>query len=278
MIPVFAVAADLLREAASRKWFLGLMIAITGLLVTLGFSLQIEVIDGALAGTKFFGSLLDHDIRSADVALRPVFMGASYVIFYGGLVFGVLACCDFAPGLLSPGRIEHLLSLPLRRWQLLAGTFLGVMVLSVVGSLYGAGGFTVILGFKTGIWTWNPIYAALLASVAFCAIYSAMLALSVFIRSAAVTAAAGGGLFVLGIIASYRVNIAPAFDPGFPRETFLFLTSLLPRVGSLADAAGQIAGSFDFDAPALAARLVGFVVFSLSALAVGIWHFEQKDF
>src|SRR5262249_41105822 len=139
-VKTFAVALDLLREAASRRWFLALGGAITLLLAVLGLALQIEVVDGALAATRLFGEVMRTDIQSVDVALRPVFRAAAYVVCYGGLAFGVLACADFAPSLLAPGRIEHLLSLPVRRWELCAGTFLGVMALAVGGAVYGAGG------------------------------------------------------------------------------------------------------------------------------------------
>ncbi len=153
-----------------------------------------------------------------------------------------------------------------------------MVALSVLGALYGAGGLTVILGVKTGVWTWRPLFAALLASTAFCALYAAMLAVAVFVRSAAVSAAAGAVLFVLGIVSSYRASIAPVFEGGLARNAFLFATSLFPRVASLADAGAKLAASMQIDGSALSARLVGFLVFSASALAVGIWHFEQKDF
>ena len=106
----------------------------------MGLSLRMEVVDGALAATRLFGKLVHHDIQSADVALRPVFKVASYLLYYGGLAFGILACADFGPSLFSPGRIEHLPALPVRRWQLLVGTYLGVLALSLLGALYGAGG------------------------------------------------------------------------------------------------------------------------------------------
>src|SRR6185295_66063 len=137
---MLAVAADLIREATKRKWFLGLAIAITAVLVTLSLSLRMDVVDGALAATRLFGKLTRGPIQSVDVALRPVFMAVAAVVFYGGSVFGIIACADFAPTLLSPGRIEHLLALPVRRWQLLAGTFLGVLALSLAAALYGSGG------------------------------------------------------------------------------------------------------------------------------------------
>ena len=96
--------------------------------------LRLEVVDGALAASRLFGGAVGGGIQAVDVALRPLFTGVAYVVFYAGLAFGVLACADFAPTLLAPGRIEHLLSLPVRRAELVVGTFLGVLAL--VGSLW----------------------------------------------------------------------------------------------------------------------------------------------
>jgi len=274
----FAVAVDLLREARSRKWFLGLGIAITGVLVTLGFSLKMDVVDGALAATHLFGKEGFGPMGPADVMLRPVFSAASQVIFYGGLLFGIFSCSDFAPKLLSPGRIEHLLSLPVRRWELLLGTFLGVLTMAWIGAGYGAGGLVLILGVKSGYWTARPLVAAMLAGVSFASIYAAMLAVALFVRSAAMSAATGGILFVAGIVASYRHKILPMFEPGFGRGAFRAVTSVLPRVAALADTSAQIAGSGHYDHPALWSLLAGLLLFACSVLALAIWRFEQKDF
>ncbi|HRI63746.1 MAG TPA: hypothetical protein PK156_05895, partial [Polyangium sp.] len=249
---IFAVAMDLLREAASRKWFLALALGITAVLGILAFALRLDVVDGALAATKLFGKTLRTDIRSADMALRPVFQGTAYMIFYGGLVFGIVACADFGPSLLAPGRIEHLLALPLRRWELLAGTFLGVMGLSVLGALYGAGGLTLILGVKTGVYTIRPVIAALLASVTFSALYGAMLAIAVLVRSAAISAATGVLLFIAGIIAGRRDQLEPFFESGVARNVFRGVTLFLPRVSTLADASSDLAGSLPLDTVPLA--------------------------
>ena len=144
------MALDLL-EAARRKWFLALF-AITLVLLVLGVSLQLEVVDGAIAGSKLFGSLLFDDIVSAGQVMAGLYKVIAYLSFYGGALFLAISCSDFAPELLAPGRIEHLLSPPISRWQLLFGTFLGVGTLAAMGVLYGAGGLTVVLGVKTGVW------------------------------------------------------------------------------------------------------------------------------
>jgi len=272
------VAADLLREAASRKWFLALGIALT--LVTAGVALavRLEVVDGAIAATRLFGNVLSTDIRPADVALAALYRGVAYAVFYCGLAFGVIACADFAPSLLAPGRIEHLLALPVRRWELLVGTFVGVLVLAVLGALYGAGGLVLVLGVKTGVWTLGPVLAALVASGSFVCLYGAMLAAAVFVRSASLSATVGLLLYSAGIVAGSRRTLALLFDEGASRALFEVLTIPLPRLSRLADIAADLASSRAVDSASLLRLLAGLVLFGLGCLTLGVWHFEGKDY
>jgi Cu-processing system permease protein len=275
---IVSMAGDVLREAKSRRWFLGLWVGITLVLAILGLGLRMEVVDGALAATRLFGKTIDGDIRSAEVALRPVFEAAAYLFFYGGLVFGIVACSDFAPGLLSPGRIEHLLSLPLRRWELLAGTFAGVMCLAVAGSLYGATGLVILLGVKTGVWTARPLVASIFAALGFAPIYSLMLGTALLVRSAALSAASGTALMALGIVASYRTSLAPMIEPGFRRASFEAALAPIPRVSQLANLSAGFAASTPIGLRPIALLLLGFAAFSLALLALEAWYFDRKDF
>ncbi|AUX40412.1 hypothetical protein SOCE26_018130 [Sorangium cellulosum] len=279
MRAALTVAGDLLREASSRRWFLALGIGVTMALVVIGGALQLEVVDGALAATRFFGQDVSRgQIRSVDVALRYVGRALSYMLFYGGLAFGIVSCADFGPSLLAPGRIEHLLSLPVRRFELLLGTFLGVLALSLLSTLYGAAGITLIFGVRAGVWMASPIVAALLASVTFAGIYGAMLTAAVMVRSAALSAAVGIALFFLGIVAGYREQLESFFEPGLARGAFLAATLVLPRVSALADASADIAVAAAIKGDVLASQVAGLLVFGLAALALGIYVFEEKDF
>ena len=96
-----AVARDLLREAFARKWVLGLMVGITLVLALLALFLKLDVVDGAIAGSRLFGAMLFEDIVATDKALRPIYMVAAGVGFFGGALFLAVACSDFAPSLLS---------------------------------------------------------------------------------------------------------------------------------------------------------------------------------
>ena len=208
------VARDLLREALARKWVLGLLAGITLVLLMLLLFLRLDVVDGAIAGSKLFGAMLSEDIVSTDKVMRPIYMAVAGLGFFGGALFLAIACSDFAPSLLSPGRIEHLLSLPVSRWQLLLGTYLGVLALSVLCTAYGALGVTLVFGFKTGFWTTALLSGSLLGVAGFCALYSAMLTSAFFVRSAAASSAVGILILVMGILSSVREKIEDTLEEG----------------------------------------------------------------
>lgn len=274
----FALAADILREAVSRRWFLALGAGITLVLGIAFAALRLDVVDGALAATRLFGKEKHSAIMAVDVALRPLFQAVAYWVFYGGLAFGIVSCADFAPRLFSPGRIEQLLALPVRRWELLLGTYLGVLCMALLGTLYGTGGLVLLIGVKAGHWTLAPLFAGLLAVVGFAAVYGAMLASAVFARSAALSAGVGGLVFLFGIIAGFRQKLAPMVEAGLARSTFEAVSAALPRLSSLATASAQWAASEPVDASSITQLASGTLVFGLFALAVAAWRFEGKDY
>lgn len=278
MTGALAVAHDLLREARARRWVLALLAGTTGLLLLAAFGLQLEVVDGALAASRFFGGSMGRDIRAADVALRPLFEAVSYLVFYGGTLFGVLACADFAPTLLAPGRIEHLLALPVRRSELVLGTFLGVEALVLLGALYGGAGLSLIVVAKTGVFGWAPIAAALLAAAGFAGVYAVMVLAALVVRSAPLSAAAGAIAVAGGVVAGYRGEIAPLFQRGLSRQLFLVATAPLPRLSELARHAARVASGQPLDAAQVALQLGGTALFALALLAAAVARFERKDF
>lgn len=274
-----AVARDLLREARARRWVMALGVAVTALLLLVGFGLELEVVDGALAASRFLSAgQHSREIRSVDVALRPLFEGLSYVVFYGGAFFGVLACADFAPTLLAPGRIEHLLSLPVRRAELVSGTFLGVITLVFGGALYGGLGLSLIIWAKSGFFDWGPVAAAAFSAIGFTAVYAVMILAAMAARSAALSAGAGAALLVAGIVAGQRATLAPLFSPGLSRAAFLVLTSPLPRISELARHAAQVAIAGPLDARQVAVQVAGALLFAGAALAGAVALFDRKDF
>ncbi len=273
-----ALAIDLLREARSRRWVLALVAGTTLVLAVVALGLRLEVVDGALAATRLFGGTVSTDVQAVDVALRPLFAGTAYVVFYGGIALGIVATADFAPALLAPGRIEHLLALPVRRWEVVAGTFLGVELLVLGGATYGGAGMVLVLWVKTGVLNGGPLLAALSAATAFAPVYAVMLAASVAARSAALSGGAGLALFVGGIVAGERASLAELFGEGASRATFLAITALLPRLSRLGSLGAHAAESRPIEGLSTLAAVAGSSAFALAVLAFASARFERKDY
>ena len=105
-----------------------------------------------------------------------------------------------------------------------------------------------------------------------------MLAVTVWVRSAALSAAAGASLILLGLLATHRVAILDLMGRGLGRALFAGLTAVVPPLGRLADAAGALASSGPLAPGGLVRLLAGTVAFSAALLAVAVWRFDRRDF
>ena len=275
---VINVALEVLREAIHRKWFLGIVLGISILLLIMWNVLQFEIVDGALAATELFGDLMGSTIQSADVALRPAFRAASYIIFYGVLVFGIAVCAPLATTLLAPGRIDYLLALPIARWELILGSYVGVLLLTVGGTLYGAAGFMTVLGIKTGVWSTGILLSTTLGSMTFAAIYATMLTMAVFIRYTPAIIIAGLVVMFGGVLGSNIEHIQAEIETQWLSQLLGVVSQFIPRVGRVSHFAADIAGSMPIDEAMLLRSIGGMLFFGLAMLCLGLWHFERKDF
>jgi hypothetical protein len=159
-----------------------------------------------------------------------------------------------------------------------ASTRLAQLALATMSAIYGAGGLCVLLGLKTGVWTFRPVLAALLMSVSFATIYAGMLLAALVARSAALSAMAGGLLFVLGTVAGVRDDLLGAWRPGVTRTLFAAATALLPRISGLGRLAAALANHQAVALSSFLGLVGGFLLFSLAALALAVWVFERKDY
>ena len=272
---VWFIAGDLLQEASRRRWLLGMGLAITLGGALLGFALQLDVADGVLAGARLFGGSFGNDLTTPEAALRPVFATAATSVFGFGLLFGVLSCSDFAPTLFAEGRIEHLLALPIRRAELLLGVYAGVLAIAVCGATYAGAVFTLLLGLKSGVWSWAIFAGGGMACVAFTAVYAVMLASAVFVRSSTLSAALGFALLFAGS-ALTRPELAALFESGPHRTLFTAAVACLPRFWLLGRLGTAAASGGVLDTDMLRATL-GTLVFGGGCVMLAIWEFERKD-
>lgn len=229
------VARDVLKEAFSSKFMIVLFVVVALFLLGLIFSLDLEVVDGALAGSRLFGQATGNTTVPVEVFLRPAFQALAWVTFYVGLLFGIVATADVAPRLLQPGRVESLLALPVRRAELVVGIYLGVAAICVMATSVAVGGVALVLFVKARMVTVAPLAGAAMAMIGFFAIYGVMLAVGTVFRSAAMSAGSGMGIYFLGIAVSEKNTMLMWTSNKAVRTILDVVTTPVPNFRALAD-------------------------------------------
>jgi Cu-processing system permease protein len=275
---IWLVARDVLKEAMSSKMMLVLFVVIGLFLVGLTVSLDLDIVDGALAGSRLFGRATANAIVPVDVFLRPAFQALAWVTFYLGLVFGIVATADIAPKQLQPGRVEHLLSLPIRRAELVVGVYLGVCAICAIATVAAVGGVSAVLFFKAKLVSPAPVAGAAMAFVGFASVYGAMLAVGVTFRSPALSAGAGLFLYVLGIAVSEK-NVFLMWTTNRALRTFLEVVTMpIPNLRALADVGAGAAAGEALALGAILPVLGGAAAFGFGAVVIAAAVVQSRDY
>lgn len=273
------VALDVLSEAIARRYMIALFAVISAFLVLLLFALNLEVVDGALAATRLFGKQVEGaPMIAVDVALAGVFQALAWVVFYGGLIFGIVVTADIAPRMLAPGRVELLLSLPVRRVELVVGTYLGVLAICVLATAFATGGVAAVLFFKAEFFTVAPLAGALGAVLGFMAVYAVMLLAATLVRSAALAAGTGLLFFLGALLTSDRERFLSFFEEGVIRSVLSVVITVLPKLADLAEAGGQAAQGLPILPGTLWAVVGGTIVFAAACIALASFVVSGKDY
>ncbi|MBN2358958.1 MAG: hypothetical protein JXR83_05860 [Deltaproteobacteria bacterium] len=273
------VALDVMREALARRFILAIFVAIGLGLLTVALALDLEVVQGTLAASRLFGQRLQGTaIIPVDVALRKLFGILVYLFFYNGVVLGVVASSQIAVSLLAPGRVELLLSLPVRRAELVIGTYLGVLLIALLATAAGVGGLSLVLFYKTHVVTAAPLAAAIAGLIGFGAVYSVMLLATALVRSPSLASATGLGVLALGAAASDRATFLSLFDAGWVRRAVEIAVAPLPRFHLLAEA-GARAAEAGQGWPGDTLPLLGSTLaFALAGVAAAVFVIGRKDY
>ena len=175
-----------LRELRARKVVIGLFLVATVVWVAFTFALQLDVVDGTLAGARLFGQeavdasvdpdapLLDEEgnvILNADgeprtarddmppfgdTMLESVVFGAQAFVagaaYWVGILLALFATGGLVASLTERGVVDVLLTKPLSRSAVLAGRLLAVMAVMLVLLVYLFGAVWLVMSIKSGLW------------------------------------------------------------------------------------------------------------------------------
>ena len=282
MRPLFGLVLITFRELWARKIVLGLFIVSSLVLLAVTFALNLDVVEGSLAGIRLFGQeAAPEDMSGEDappltlsrvvIAVESVVAGVAYWI---GILLALFASASLFPDLQSDGRVELLLSKPIGRLNVLFGHMLGVWSAIGILAAYLLGGVWVIMSLKTGVWNPRFLLSLLLVVGMFAVMYAAVMLMGVWTESTALGLIVSYGLIFVSMVLAAADQIGPTLGPvGSP--VFWGLYHTLPNFTEVTQIVSTLAKG---EAVSSWYPFVSSLLFGGAAYGVTGYWFVQRDF
>ena len=282
-----ALAANLeevFREAAARwtlvAWFL-LSTLFVGIFAA---AVNLDVVDGALAGVKLFGKTVDLAGKKVDVDKLVLGFegGFSAILYLVGTFLAVFATAHLVPRLQEKGTVDLYLSRPVGRVPLLLSRFAGGFLLAAVNVFYLIVSIWLIVGWKTGVWDARLLGGGLLILFAITALLAFAFLVGVVTSSTAVSIMATYAIFFVSSVLAAHEKIEAALSSEWTAGLVKTLYWVLPKTAQL----GQAIVTLVSDGRGFrhAAAIEPFTVygttaiFAVAMLSLASWLFSRKDF
>lgn len=294
-----------LRELRARKVVVGLFVVATLVWLVLALALQLDIVDGSLAGARLFGQ--DTDIAPEVVVdsdtgepvldpgtgepvtaapetpfggtlLESVVFGAQAFVsgaaYWVGILLALFATGGLVASLTERGQVDVLLTKPLSRHEVLAGRLAGVWIVMLALVVYLFGAVWLVMSIKSGLW--NPRFLLAIAAVfgMFAVMYGVVALVGVWSGSGPLSLIAALGLLFVTLVLAI---------PGLPEQidrTWRPLVQgayhVLPKFGSVGTllvpqlATGQPVASLY--------PLASSLVFGAVCYAAAFYLFSRKDY
>ena len=276
------------RELWAKKIVIGLFIISTLIWLMLTFALNLDIVEGSLAGIRLFGQDATPSERTVDeqtgeeaseifslervvVEVERVVAGVAY---WAGILLALFATATLLPSLLAKGRVDLLLSKPISRSALLGGHLFGVMLAMAVLGLYLFGMVWLVMSLKSGIWSFGFFWSLLILIVMFGVMYSVVALIGVTTRSAPLALIVTYGLVIASMIFIGKDQLVPQINPPW-RQVFLGFYHALPNFGEVTQVVVKLTGNEAVTSwyPFLSSLLFGAVIF-----AAAFYFFNRRDF
>ncbi len=273
MIGVFLLTV---KELIARKITIGLFIVITVIWGALSLALQLDVVEGSLAGIRIMGQAesvtneaIDPEtgerissMLTLDRVVFEVQRVISGVCYWLGTLLALFASAPMISHLLERGRVDLLLSKPISRLAILGGHVGGVLFIMCSMAAYLFGMVWLVISIKSGIW--NPYF--MLSLVVVCAVfatmYSVVLLIGVWLQNTAISLLVSYGLIFLSLLLALRTELLPLLNPT-GRFVYGALYHILPNFAEVTMIVVQLAAHEDVPSlyPLISTLLFGAAVY-----------------
>jgi ABC-2 type transport system permease protein len=278
-----ASISDVFHEAAAR-WTLIAYFALSSLFILIfALAVNLDIVDGALAGAKLFGQPVDLDgpmgIDRIVLGFESGFSGVLYLI---GTFLALFATAHLVPRLQEKGTIDLYLSRPVGRVPLLLSRYAAGLLLAAANVAYLIGSIWAIVAWKTRVVHPRFLLSGVVILFTFAVLLAFAFLIGVVTSSTGVSLMATYAVFFFAAVLAAHERIAAAVSTELGARIIDGLYWVLPKTAELGKAAVLlVAGNERPEMLAEVNRVAVYgstALFGVAALALASWLFSRKDF
>lgn len=289
MLPLSGILLLTFRELWAKKTVIGLFVVSTLVLLLTAFALNLDVVEGSLAGIRLFGQEADvpnqgsqasngQDPVEQMMALDRIVFGVEAIVasiaYWLGILLALFATAPLFSSMLERGHVDLLLAKPMSRGQLMMGHVLGVWLAMLVLAVYLLGGVWLIMSIKTGVWNPSFLLSILIVVAMFAVIYASVVFMGVWTESTALSLIVSYGLIFVSLFLAGSETLATQLSATW-RPVFWGLYHTLPNFTEVSAMVSTLSRAEPVDSwyPFISSLVFGVVVYAGAAVS-----FSRKDF
>ena len=280
---LMANVEDVMREAAARWTLVAYFTLSTIFLIIFASALNLDIVDGALAGAKLFGKEVDMNgempIEKLVLGFESGFSGVLYVLC---TFLAIFATAHLVPRLQEKGTIDLYLSRPVSRVKLLMSRYLAGLILAATNVVYLIGSIGLIVLWKTGVFHPRFFMAGGIILFVIATLLAFAFLVGVVTSSTAVSIMSTYAIFMFSAMLTAHKQFEAAVSKEWQAWMIKTMYWVFPKTGELAETVVRFVAGNELPQrmikPLSATPFITTAAFAAGCLILASWVFQRKEF
>jgi ABC-2 type transport system permease protein len=274
---------DVFREAAARWTLIAYFFLSTIFIIIFASAINLDIVDGALAGAKLFGKEVDVDNEiSIEKLVLGFESGFSVFLYFICTFLAIFATAHLVPRMQEKGTIDLYLSRPVGRVRLLLSRYFAGLLLAGSNVVYLIGTIWLIVAWKTQVLHPRFLLGGLIIFLMIAVLLAFAFLVGVFTSSTAVSIMTSYGVFFFGLALVGHERIEAAVSKEWQAKLINTLYWIFPKSAELGQAVLAFVGGDQMPDRVLRvltpAPFLSTAAFGIACLVLASWLFTRKEF
>jgi ABC-2 type transport system permease protein len=273
---------DVMREAAARWTLVAYFFLSTIFILIFASAINLDIVDGALAGAKLFGKQVEvsgtMSIEKLVMGFESGFSGVLYVLC---TFLAIFATAHLVPRMQEKGTIDLYLSRPVSRMKLILSRYVAGLILAGSNVLYLIGSIWLIVAWKTHVFHPRFFLAGGVILFLIATLLAFAFLIGVITSSTAVSIMSTYGVFFFGVMLAGHARIEAALSKEWQAAAIRSLYWIMPKTAELATSVVAYVGGPQLQNEIIKVTAAPFwstAIFGLVCLTLASWMFQRKEF